>query len=87
MKAAGWRTATWRTAAWRSAVLFVVLTAAAFGGHASLPGTAAHVVGGLALAVGSAYSLCGLLDLTHGDRLPRRLRAALLRLGALRSPP
>jgi PST family polysaccharide transporter len=75
----------WSSEMRRTGLLFFVLIAMAFSAFALLPWAAATVVGGLALAVGSVYSLRVLLALVRADRLPRRLRSLLLRVGLVTS--
>jgi len=64
----------------RTGLLFVALIAVAFSAFALVPWAAATVIGGLAVAVGCAYSFRVLLGLVSTDRLPRGLRSMLLRL-------
>jgi O-antigen/teichoic acid export membrane protein len=78
----------WSSEIRRSGLLFLVLIAAAFSAFAVLPPAAATIVGGVALAVGGAYSLRVLFSLLRADqRLPRRLRALLVRLRLVTGRP
>ena len=78
----------WSSEVRLSALLFLVLLAAAFSAFALLPRTAATLVGGLAFAVGGAYSLRVLLALVRADRrLPHRLRGLLIRLRLVTARP
>jgi PST family polysaccharide transporter len=69
----------WSAAARRSSLLFLALIGGAFAAFTVLPQGAATVVGALAFAFGGLYSLRVLLALVQDDRLPRGLRALLVR--------
>jgi PST family polysaccharide transporter len=76
----------WAPATRRSSLVFLVLIAATFVACVWSSAPAATVIGGLAFALGTAYSLRVLLGLVDQEGLPRGLRSMLRRLGARRSP-